>query len=51
MTDEQQADRDGDGRHDFRAATTRADQSELVDDEGHDFMRGRVSSRDEADRE
>ena len=38
-----------DGRHDFRSATVRADNDEIVDDEGHEFTKGRIADRDEED--
>lgn len=51
MTTDQTEDRNGDGRHDFQAATVSADNQDIVDNEGHRFVRGRVAAQDEAEEE
>ncbi len=51
MTEQQDNDRNRDGRHDFRSATIAAGDEQFVDDQGHAFEHGRVSARDELEQE
>ena len=51
MTEQQEYDKNRDGRHEFRSATIAADDEQIVDDHGHAFEHGRVSQRDEVDEE